>query len=209
MGASLWGHDPFPPGDQCCDALAFSCSEPLSTSAPPSCRPVVMSAVPDFLSARSFPLTPAWPGQEPQQSAADGRAWLRASQGSPSQALRCADGSARLSTVNWRRFEDLDLRRLAFLLQGLYRSQMFAWFGKHLVYTSCYGRCPHRTSQVEIIIMRVVFYCASIGLIYHVNFLLLSAFISVFVKLCCSLAACLCLFVTVCLWLCLCLSLFL
>ena len=37
--------------------------KPLSTSALPSCRPDVISAVLASLSARSFPLTPACPGQ--------------------------------------------------------------------------------------------------------------------------------------------------
>ena len=59
----------FPSGDQYCDALACPCSESsmcvktLSTSALPSCRPDSISAMLASLSACSFPLTPAWPGQ--------------------------------------------------------------------------------------------------------------------------------------------------
>ena len=56
----------FPSGSQSCYALACPCSEnskPLCTSALPSCRPDVISAVLASLSAHSFPLTPAYPGQ--------------------------------------------------------------------------------------------------------------------------------------------------
>ena len=52
--------------DQCCDALACLCRKflkPQNTSALPSCRPDVISAVLASLSAHSFPLTPACPGQ--------------------------------------------------------------------------------------------------------------------------------------------------
>ena len=51
-------------GDQCCDALMRKFLKPRSTSAMPSCRPDVIFAVLASLSARSFPLTPACPGQE-------------------------------------------------------------------------------------------------------------------------------------------------
>ena len=79
MSAASFLHS-FPSGGHCCDALACSCSEissslwvPLPCQAadqmwyllclPVNCRPDVISAVLASLSALSFSLTPACPGQ--------------------------------------------------------------------------------------------------------------------------------------------------